>query len=131
MNRLALIPMIGLLAVGGCAALQRDSAQVTENNLAAAGFTPLPLSNPARQQMAAGLPPNHISQRFEGEHVSYLYPDPILCNCLYIGGQAAWSRYQTAAQARQIAADSYRPIAMDPAYGWDWGPWGGYGPGFY
>jgi hypothetical protein len=130
MNRLALLPVVALLSLGGCTALQRDSVQVTENNLAAAGFVVLPLSTPARQQMVSKLQPDHVSQRFEGDHVSYLYPDPLVCNCLYVGSQAAWGRYQAAAQARNTPA--FTVVTMEPGYdSWDWGPWGGYGPAFY
>jgi hypothetical protein len=131
MNRLALIPLVALLALDGCAALKRDAVGVTENNLTVAGFNALPVSTPERQKMMATLPPDHVSQRFEGDHVSYLYPDPIICNCLYVGSQAAWGRYLAAAQARNTPVVQFQVVQLSPDFGWDWGPWGGYGPGFY
>jgi hypothetical protein len=122
--------LFGLIALGGCAAIQRGSVENKENDFAAAGFNVLPLNSPARAQMVASLPPNKVSRRFEGDHVSYLYPDPMICNCLYVGSQSAWGRYQAALQARNTPV--FTVVDMPgPGYGWDWGPWGGYGRGFY
>ena len=131
MNRVALMLLASGVALGGCALAQRESAQTTENYLAAAGFTILPASTPARQTMLTMLPPNRVSRRIQGEHVSYLYPDPILCHCLFVGSQDAWGRYLAAAQARRIASDQLQAAQLNNDFVWDWGPWGGYGPGFY
>jgi hypothetical protein len=133
MKCIALVPVAAFLVLGGCAALQRDSVQSTENHLAASGFTVIPANTPARQAMLASLPPERVSQRIEGAHVSYLYADTILCKCLYVGGQRAWGRYQADAQARRLARDQIDAAEMNDndMGGWDWGPWGGYGPGFY
>jgi hypothetical protein len=131
MKRLAVILMTSGLALGGCAALQRDTVQNTENNLAAAGFTVLPATTPARVTMLTALPPNRVSRRIDGEHVSYLYPDTVVCHCLYVGSQAAWGRYLAAAQAQRIARDQLDAAEFNNQYYWDWGPWGGYDPRFY
>ena len=118
-------------SLGGCAALERDSVTNRENDLSAAGFTVLPASTPARQTMLNTLPADRLSQRIEGEHVSYLYPDPLVCHCLYIGSQAAYGRFQQARQQRQIASDQLRASESFNDPGWDWGPWCGYGRNFY
>lgn len=131
MVRPALLALATVFSLGGCAALERNAVQSTENNLVAAGFRVLPATTPERRTMLATLPRDQVSQRIEGEHVSYLYPDPLVCGCLYVGGQAAWSRFQAAAQARQIARDQLDAAQLNQGFGWDWGPWGGYGPGFY
>jgi hypothetical protein len=124
------IALIALVALSSCAAIQRNSVENKEDDFAAAGFNVLPLSSPVRQQMVASLPANKVSRRFEGEHVSYLYPDPMVCNCLYVGSQAAWGRYQATLQARHTPV--FTVVEMNgPGPGWDWGPWGGYGPAFY
>ncbi len=118
-------------SLGGCAAMERDAVGERENTLAAAGFTVLPATTQARQDMLARLPANHISQRIEGEHVSYLYPDPVVCHCLYVGSQAAFGRFQQVRQQKRIASDQLMAAQMNSDPGWNWGPWGGYGPGFY
>jgi hypothetical protein len=119
------------LALPACAALQRDEIGDKENNLAAAGFTVRPASNDARMTMLRTLPANRISQRIEGDRVSYLYPDPVVCHCLYVGGQAAYGRYQQMAIQQRIARDQIEAAQLNSDFAWDWGPWGGYGPGFY
>ena len=124
------VALVALIALSSCAAIQRSSVENKEDDFAAAGFNVLPLNSPVRQQMVATLPPNKVSRRFEGEHVSYLYPDPMVCHCLYVGSQAAWGRYQAALQARNTPV--FTVVEMPgPGPGWDWGPWGGYGPAFY
>jgi hypothetical protein len=131
MNRIALILLVSGVALSGCAAVERDSIQSTENNLAAAGFVVLPATTQARQTMLIALPSNRVSQRIEGERVSYLYPDTVVCHCLYVGGQAAWGRYLAAAQARRVASDQLEAAQLNSDYNWDWGPWGGYDPRFF
>ncbi len=131
MPRLSWVLLAVCLVVGGCASLQHDSIESTENNLAAAGFTILPATTPARQTMLIALPANRISRRIEGERVSYLYPDTVVCHCLYVGGQAAWGRYLAAAQARRLASDQLEAAQLNRDFYWDWAPWGGYDPRFF
>ncbi len=130
-RRWTVLVVLAAATLGGCAAMVRDQVSDRENTLAASGFTVLPASTPARQDMLARLPANHISQRIEGEHVSYLYPDPVVCHCLYVGSQEAFGRYQQIAQQKKLAADQLQAAQMNNEMGWEWGPWGGYGPGFY
>ncbi len=72
---------------------QRDAAHDRESLLSASGFTVLPANTPQRQDMLAKLPPNRVSQLIQGDKVSYLYPDPVLCHCLYAGGQQQFAQY--------------------------------------
>ena len=120
-----------LLALGGCAAIERNAIGDQENTLAAAGFVVRPASSDIRMSMLRTLPANRISRRIEGSHVSYLYPDPVVCRCLYVGGQAAYGRYQQIAIQQRIARDQMEAAELNSDFGWDWGPWGGYGPGYY
>lgn len=119
------------LALAGCAAIERNDAANTENILAAAGFTVRPITSPTQSTMVAALAPNRISRQIIGTHVSYLYPDPINCRCLYVGGQAAYGRYQQLAIQQRIADEQVEAAQFNANSAWDWGPWGGYGPAFY
>lgn len=124
--------MLTVLALGGCALFTDDAVHDRENLLSAAGFHVLPANTPDRLATLARLPPNKVVQQFQGDHVSYLYADPHVCNCLYVGGQDAFGRFQGMLEQRRIASEAL--LASSPiygGYGWDWGPWGGYGPGFY
>ena len=65
----------------------------------------------------------------------YLYGDPLVCGCVYIGSEQAYDKYreqmfqQHLVNQRELTAQLY----SDPAWefgGWG-GPWGpGFGPGF-
>ncbi len=106
---------------------QRDAAHDRESLLSASGFTVLPANTPQRQDMLAQLPPNRVSQLIQGDRVSYLYPDPVLCHCLYAGGQQQFAQYQAYVQQRRIADEQVTAAQLNYDGGWDWGPWGGYG----
>jgi hypothetical protein len=101
-----------------------------DNALAAAGFVIRPANTPERQAMLKHLPPKRIVQQAHGDTVSFVYADPLACNCLYIGTQQAYDAYQRYVQQKQLADEQQAAAEMwsDPA--WDWGPWGPwpYGP---
>ena len=122
----AVVPLLGSPAM----AKSEKSIVKTENSLAAAGFIAKPANTPARLAMIARLPKDKFARRTMGDLVTYVYADPKACNCLYVGSQAAYGRYQRANQAKnlvdqeRIAAEDYN----DPA--WNWDSWGSWGPGF-
>jgi hypothetical protein len=108
-----------------------------EDNLAAAGFIIRPANTPERQAMLQRLPPHKFVTRVHGDTVHYVYADPSVCNCLYVGTQQAYDQYQRDRQQKHLAdeqqmnADAYN----DASWSWNaWGPWGPqygfvYGPG--
>lgn len=142
MNRRASASRTGIivLAVGMLTACFSQQARVErhEDNLAAAGFIVRPANTPERQAMLRRLPPNRFITRTRGDTVDYVYADPLVCGCLYVGTQQAYARYkrheqeQNLADEQQMTAETY----SDAAWNWGaWGPWGpgfgfGYGPGF-
>ena len=121
------VALCALAALAGCAGLERDAVQDRESRLSAAGFAVLPANTQRRQDLMATLPPNRVSQIIRGQTVSYVYPDPVLCHCLYAGGQRAFARYSAYVQQRQIANEQLTAAQMNYDGNWDWGPWGGYG----
>ena len=80
--------------------------------------------------MLQRLPPNKFVQRVHGDVVHYVYADPLVCNCLYVGTQDAYNRLkehereQHLAEQAQMTADTYSDAA------WNWGTWGPWGPGY-
>ncbi len=109
-----------------------------EDNLSAAGFMVRPANTPEREDMLKRLPPHKFVQRAQGDTVDYVYADPLVCNCLYVGTQQAYNQYklheqqQHLADEAQLTADTY----ADSTWNWGaWGPWPGayglrYGRGF-
>jgi hypothetical protein len=120
-----------LLGLGALAACQTQQQIVTqhEDNLSAAGFVVRPANTPERQAMLHRLPAHQFVQRINGNTVHYVYADPLVCGCLYVGTQQAYNQYKLH-QQQQHLADEQQMTAQtyaDPA--WNWGAWGPWGPG--
>jgi hypothetical protein len=89
-------------ALGGCAALERQQTVDTEKLLAVAGF----------QRFAAESDNRHVIHlwrdivvRRQGGNVLYIYADPRVCRCVYVGGPEAYAKYREFAVSEAIAAD--------------------------
>jgi hypothetical protein len=84
---------------------------------------------PGRRSPSAHSSPASASVRaaLEGDVVHYVYADPLVCSCLYVGNQAAYNQFkqdrqqQNLVDAQQMEAQAY----SDAAWNWTaWGPWG-------
>jgi hypothetical protein len=118
-----------LLCMGALAACQTQQQIVSEHedNLSAAGFVVRPANTPERQQMLSRLPPHKFVQRVSGNTVHYIYADPLVCGCLYVGSQQAFNQYKLHQQQQRLADEQQMTAQAydDPAWRWDaWGPWG-------
>jgi hypothetical protein len=111
---------------------QQQQVQDREDLLAAAGFIVRPANTPERQNMLHRLPPHTFVQRVNGDVVHYVYADPLVCGCLYVGTQQAYNQYK-ANQLQQHLADEQQMTAQTYSdASWNWGAWGPWtpGPGF-
>lgn len=134
---MVLVASLALAGLAGCATEQQMVSQ-REDHLAAAGFVVKPADTPERQAMLNRLPPHHFVTRTHDKTVTYVYADPLVCDCMYVGSQQAYDRYRQyveqkkLADERELTADMYN----DPQWNWAaWGPWGPeygpmYGPGY-
>lgn len=126
-SRAALIALLpASILLWGCASPQLLVLD-QEDMLAAAGFVPRPANTAQRQAMLRELPPNRLTQLARGDRFVYIYPDPLVCSCVYFGDQAAFGRYRQQALQRRIARDQLLAAQMNADLAWDWGPWGGFG----
>lgn len=129
-----------LIAIAGAALLlsacetTRNRVSQQEDLLSAAGFSMKPADTPKRQEELRRLPPDRFVAHSKGDHVVYLFADPVVCDCLYVGDQNAFNAYkhevfeQHIADEQQLTAEMYtQPWGWG---GWDWGPWG-WGPRFW
>lgn len=114
------------LALAACATEQQVVGD-KEDMLAAAGFTIRPANTPERQASLRALPPNRLVRETKGDRVLYLYADPLVCACLYVGDQKAYSAYRLEAFQRRIADEQQLTAEMYNEQ-WDIGPWG---PGWW
>lgn len=126
-------PLIGRIAIYALSAsvlIGCQSAQIHEREdlLAAAGFQMKPANTPERQAALRKLPANKFVPKTKGDQVAYVFADPVVCNCLYVGDQAAYSRYKQEVFQRNLADEQQMTaLTYQNAWdwdGWDWGPWG-------
>jgi len=120
MVRFALMPALGLVLLG-CT----NPVQNKEDMLAAAGFTLVPANTPERQAALSSLPPHKFVHQVRNNKVLFTYADPTICDCLYVGDQAAYDRYRANVFAKRIADEQQMTAQI---YEMNWGPWG---PGWY
>lgn len=114
------------LAISACAASpQRAVSQ--ENLLTAAGFTALPATTPERIAFLRRLPPNRVVQRNRGGTARYVYADPVVCACLYVGDQAAYGRYSQEVIQRRLADKQAMTASIESSGNQEGGiPWEGF-----
>lgn len=110
------------LAIAACATPQQR-AEDRENLLSAAGFNALPANTPERVASLRSLLPNTVVQRTRGAAIRYVYADPLVCGCLYVGDQAAFGRYRQEVFQRQLANEQAMTAQMNQM-SWNDGPWG-------
>ncbi len=120
-----------LAGLAGCETQQQIVAS-KEDSLAAAGFTQVPANTPERVAMLSRLPPNRFIRRIRGDSVVYVYGDPLVCDCLYVGSQQAYGQYRAVKQQQQIANEQALAAEQYSDAQWNWGGWGGgnFGPAF-
>jgi hypothetical protein len=119
--RSTLVFLTVCLAVSACAA----QVQNKEDLLAAAGFTLVPANTPQRQASLTALPPHKFVRQVRNNVVIYTYADPTICDCLYVGNQAAYDRYRQEVFAKNIANEQQMTAQINEM---EWGPWG---PGWW
>jgi len=118
---------MAVATLAGCVTPQQAVSE-HEDELAAAGFVVRPANTPERQAMLSRLPPHRFVQRVHGDTVHYVYADPLVCNCLYVGSQRAFNRYKRDRAQRRLADEQQMTAEMYSDSAWNWGAWGPWGP---
>jgi hypothetical protein len=118
--RIFLTASIALLALPGCATIQRSNATDKERELAAAGFQMKYADTQNRLLEIEGLPQRKLTRAPDGNELRFVYADANYCKCLFVGTEQAYDRYQELAVEKEIA-DEHLEASMN------WGAWGGVG----
>lgn len=121
--------LTAILALAACATPQERVSQ-KEDHLAAAGFDVRPADSPERQAMLNRLPPHQFVLRKHDDTTNYVYADPLVCDCLYVGSQQAYDNYERYLQQKQILNQQETTAQLYSDGGWNWGAWGPWGPGY-
>jgi len=117
--------LMALMVLGGCAAIQRQEAQSKESLLAAAGFQVRVASTPAQQANLQAMTPRRIvPHALTDGRVAFVYADPTGCNCVYVGDQQAYQRFQQLAIKQQLAQEQVMTAEMNQEAMMNWGLWG-------
>jgi len=87
-------------AVGAGAAAAQQPAP---NNLfTAAGFAVKYADTPEKHAILRRLPPDKLVIRKRGGKTYYVYADPTICRCVYVGTPQAYQAYQTGSDGSQF-----------------------------
>ena len=121
---IAMLLFGAVLLTSGCA---REVIGQKEDMLAAAGFRIKPANTPDRIQSLQTLPPNRfVQEQLNGQEV-WIYSDPLVCHCLYVGTPQAYQYYHQLAFQQNIANEQIEAAQLNSEVGFGWGPWGGWG----
>jgi hypothetical protein len=112
------------ILIGGCAAMRREEAQQTESILSAAGFQMKPADTPDRIAHLSTMTPRKIVPHTKDGKLFYVYADPKGCNCLFVGDEQAYQRYQQLALKQQLAQEQLMAAQMNEDAAMNWGLWG-------
>jgi hypothetical protein len=125
------------LAVAAGAALAGTSCTATpkqvkrsEHMLADAGFKQVPADNDERTAALHRLAPERVTEVRRGDRMYYVYPDPKVCGCLYVGSPEEHDEYLRL--VHQAGNPQPAPVPWNEgelsnssgALNWElWGPW--------
>lgn len=85
-----------LLGLGVLAAYPSQQKNIVqrEEDLSLSGFILQTTSSPDLQTMLKLLPAGRVVPRIHGGEIRFVYADPDVCHCLYIGSQRAYDLYK-------------------------------------
>ncbi len=117
--------LVASLALGACAQVVTNK----EDMLAAAGFKPQPADTAQRQAALKSMPGHKLSMQNRKGKIVWVYADPTICNCVYLGDEQAYDAYRrmvfqkNLADEQQAAAQMAEYSAVPYPFAWDtWGP---------
>lgn len=67
-----------------------------------AGFIAKPANTPNNVALMKGLPANKFVKQTVNGTVTYLYADPLVCKCVYVGTPAAFQAYRNVLNVQQL-----------------------------
>jgi hypothetical protein len=125
-SRSALLGLALGLALTGCAAIEREDTEQTEQLLAAAGFEMRPADTQAKLANLQGLAQHQLVRHDRDGAVTYTYADAADCKCLYSGDEKNYDAFQKLQVQQDIADQEMMAATMneDDEMNWEmWGPW--------
>lgn len=115
-----------------CAQIERASPRGMESELSVAGFKVMAADTAEKQTLLHSLPPRSVTRIARPDQTYYIYADPDLCACLYVGRQAEYDALTRLGMERRLSDEQLaaNEIDQNQAAGWlPAGPWGNWGWG--
>ena len=116
--------LVVLIVAGttGCATLQAAETRSTEQMLAAAGFHAQAADTSERVAELESLPARQLLLRPQNGAVSYVFADPAVCHCVYVGGEREYQKYQRLRLEKERADEVGDGARHDSMFcrGWPW-----------
>ena len=116
--RRALFIVVIALTVTACTTMQGGATRSIEQMLAAAGFEMKVADTPEKAADLRTLPMRKMTVRRQGAASYYIFADPDVCNCLYVGTEPQYQEYQRLLLKKELADEQ-----LDASMNWGlWGP---------
>ena len=113
-----------------CAAMEAQDAEDKEQLLAAAGFKLQLADSPEKMAHLKTLTQQKIVTHEKDGKNYYVYADATTCQCLYLGDDSDYQRFQQLQIQKNIIQDQKMTAEMNENATMNWGIWGpGYGMG--
>ena len=88
----------------GCAAIEKQDTEGTEQLLSAAGFNIKPADTPEKLASLQVMKQHKVVRReLSNGQLRFLYADAAVCRCLYVGDAQAYQQYQKLALQQEDA----------------------------
>jgi hypothetical protein len=117
--RHAVLLALVVASAAGCATMRAAATRSTEEMLSTAGFHMTAADTPETLAQLASLPPRRIAAQASQGQTSYVYPDPDVCKCLYVGTELQYQQYQKL----RLEKDLEDQRTIDNRGDWAPGPW--------
>jgi hypothetical protein len=118
LKSIVVVSVLGV-AVAAC----QSNTQFKENMLSSAGFKQTQPTTPAQMASLKSLPPHKLMMKTTPKgKIVWVYSDPTMCGCLYVGNQAAYDAYSRS-QYQRTQLDMRTVTAPPDNANWDFGAW--------
>jgi uncharacterized protein YdbL (DUF1318 family) len=114
----------GAIVGSGCAAMRKSEVETQEQLLSAAGFQMKLADSPQRLAHLQELTPQKLVPHTKDGKLYYVYADPEVCKCLFVGNEPAYQKYQQLAIQQKVAQERLNAAAMNENAAMNWGMWG-------
>jgi dienelactone hydrolase len=124
MSRLGFLVVLLSCLLPGCAETPRQRAHRLEPVLSAADFHMVPADTPERLEELASHTPLKMRFYFVNGKPHYWFADPYVCNCVYVGNETDFQKYeqlelqQQMVEREQTAAAMNENAAQEEQFNW-------------